>query len=99
MNSAVTDTVSWEYPTVVNPHVVPQTLWDLYSMSGNPLVTNMNASQCVVEFEQQYYSPSDLEAFFVLMGIPNAPVIKIGPNNSTEPGGEAVSKFFLKYSF
>lgn len=87
----VTQIVFWEYPVVVNPHVVPQTLWDLYHMTENPLVTNSNATQSVAEFEQQYYSPSDLEKFFILMGIPSAPVTVVGPNNDTNPGGEAVN--------
>ena len=86
----VTETVYWSYPVVVNPHVVPQTLWDLYHMSGNPLVTNSSATQSVVEFEEQYYSPSDLEAFFVLMGLPSANVTVVGPNDDANPGGEAV---------
>jgi hypothetical protein len=43
-----------------------------------------------VEFEQQYYSPSDLTMFFVEMGLDTStPVIVIGPNNITDPGVEA----------
>ena len=85
-------TFEYTYPVVVNPHVVPQTLWDLYSMGRNPVVTHPNATQCVVEFEQQYYSPEDLNQFFELTGLPlSTPVTVVGPNDASNPGGEAVS--------
>jgi len=42
-----------------------------------------------VEFEQQYYSPSDLTLFFEEMGLPSAPVTVIGSNDVTNPGEEA----------
>ena len=43
-----------------------------------------------MEFEQQYYSPSDLTMFFVEMGLDTStPVTVIGPNNITDPGVEA----------
>jgi hypothetical protein len=35
-----------------------------------PQVTNENATQCVVEFEQQYYDNDDLMLFFDEMGLP-----------------------------
>ena len=63
----VTETVYWSYPVIVNPHVVPQTLWDLYHMSGNPLVTNSSATQSVVEFEEQYYKTPSLDSAIVLV--------------------------------
>ena len=37
----------------------------------------------------QYYSPSDLSEFLKAMGVEEAPVIVIGPNNITNPGVEA----------
>ena len=44
----------------------------------------------MVEFEQQYYSPSDLTLFFQSVGLPSdTPVTVIGPNDETNPGGEA----------
>lgn len=40
-------------------------------------------TQCVVEFEQQYYSPDDLTLFFEQMGLPtNTPVTVIGTSPS-----------------
>merc|ERR1712137_726047 len=61
----------------------------LYNMGTNPLVTNMSATQSVVEFEEQYYSVKDLQEFFILMGLPrDATVVEIGPNPSPA-GGEA----------
>jgi hypothetical protein len=90
-SGGVLATSVWSYPVVVDPHVVPQTLWSLYNMGTNPLVTNMGATQAVVEFEDQYYSPADLQKFFVLMGLPrNAEVIEVGPNEPENPGAEAV---------
>ena len=47
-------------------------------------------SMAVAEFLGQYYSPDDLQAWFKLMGLPPpAQVPLIGPNNATQPGGEA----------
>ena len=38
-----------------------------------------NVTQCVVEFEQQYYSPSDLTLFLEQTGLPtDTPVTVIG---------------------
>lgn len=55
-------------------------------------------SQCVVEFEQQYYSPSDLELFFEKMGVDgkDTPVTVIGPNDADSPGGGAL---FIIFAF
>jgi len=50
------------------------------------------ASQSVAEFEQQYFSVPDLKQFFTAFGIPPAEadrVIVVGPNNQSDPGGEA----------
>lgn len=71
------------------PPVTPQKLWALYGLGGAPR-TSTNVTQCVVEFEQQYYAQSDLELFFAEMGVVNtAPVTVIGPNDQSNPGGEA----------
>jgi hypothetical protein len=49
-----------------------------YNIPPNTRVTT-NVTQCVVEFEQQYYSPSDLTLFFEQMGLPtNTPVTVVG---------------------
>jgi hypothetical protein len=38
-----------------------------------------NVTQCVVEFEQQYYSPDDLTLYFQQTGLPtDTPVTLIG---------------------
>jgi tripeptidyl-peptidase I len=52
--------------------------------------TMPNNSQAVHEFEQQYYSASDLAMFFARNNLPNASVaVQIGYNNVSHPGGEA----------
>jgi hypothetical protein len=61
-----------------------------------------NLLQAVVEFEQQYYSPSDLDLFFEVMGIPGVgtPVTVIGPNDASNPGGEAnLGKQMVNYEY
>jgi len=80
------------YPhvTVALPLVDIYDLYDLYDIPRGSRVSHPNATQCVVEFEQQYYSPSDLTMFFVEMGLDTStPVTVIGPNNITDPGVEA----------
>ena len=42
----------------------PQTLWDLYNIVPNTVVSHPNATQSVAEFLGQYYSPQDLSSFF-----------------------------------
>lgn len=44
-----------------------------------------------MEFEQQYYSPSDLQLFFNMTGVDGqrTRVDVIGPNYPNNPGGEA----------
>ena len=49
-----------------------------YNIPPNTLVTT-NVTQCVVEFEQQYYAPSDLTLYFQQTGLPtDTPVTVIG---------------------
>eukprot|EP01132_Coremiostelium_polycephalum_P003880 gene3880-4841_t len=80
----------WPFQFISTPIVVPQTIKSYYGIPDNYVVTNQSATQCVVEFEQQYYSPSDLNRFFVSMGLPtNTPVNVIGYNDATNPGVEA----------
>ena len=45
--------------------------------------------QAVIEFDNQYYSPSDLETFRHLMSLPPTPVDVHGSNDPSLPGGEA----------
>jgi len=80
----------WPFPVLATPPVIPQSIWAQYSIPQDTFVTNPNATQCVVEFEQQYYSPSDLSLFFESMGLPDdTPVYVIGPNDPNNAGGEA----------
>jgi tripeptidyl-peptidase I len=79
-----------EWPTVNVPAVTPSTLQQLYSIPSGTRVTNAKTTQCVVEFEQQYYDEADLRGFLTDMGLPSdAPVDVIGPNDQTNPGVEA----------
>ncbi|ELR22022.1 Prokumamolisin, activation domain containing protein [Acanthamoeba castellanii str. Neff] len=80
---------NYEYSVLATPPIVPQSIWAQYNIPSNTRVTT-NVTQCVVEFEQQYYSPSDLTLFFEQMGLPtDTPVTVIGPNYPNQPGGEA----------
>ncbi|GAM27310.1 hypothetical protein SAMD00019534_104860, partial [Acytostelium subglobosum LB1] len=81
----------WPYNFVSTPIVLPQTIKSMYGVPDNYVVTNTSATQCVVEFEQQYYSPADLATFFDQMGLPQptTPVSVIGYNDATNPGIEA----------
>ncbi|KAF2078698.1 hypothetical protein CYY_000069 [Polysphondylium violaceum] len=89
-DTVVGEVSTWNYPFVSNPVVVPQTIKHYYGIPDNYVVTNPEATQCVVEFEQQYYSPQDLSTFFNSMGLPdNTNVTVIGPNDVTNPGMEA----------
>lgn len=77
-----------EHPVVATPAVVPQTINSVYNIPQNWQPAQPSSlSQAVVEFEQQYYSPDDLQLFFDSMGIVNtAEVTVIGPNDITNPG-------------
>eukprot|EP01127_Copromyxa_protea_P001572 TRINITY_DN11533_c0_g1_i1.p1 TRINITY_DN11533_c0_g1~~TRINITY_DN11533_c0_g1_i1.p1 ORF type:complete len:717 (+),score=180.81 TRINITY_DN11533_c0_g1_i1:33-2183(+) len=80
----------YPFPIAPTSPIVPQKLWDFYGVPRNPTINNALFTQCVVEFEQQYYSPTDLQQFFSEMGIPaNATVTTIGDNDASNPGGEA----------
>jgi len=71
--------------------VTPQTLWSYYNIPNDYYITKPQLTQSVVEFEQQYYDPADLQLFFEETGIrgQDTPVTVIGPNDPTNPGGEA----------
>ncbi|EGG16273.1 peptidase C53 family protein [Cavenderia fasciculata] len=81
----------WPYQFVSTPIVLPQVIKQLYGIPTNYIVTNQSATQCVVEFEQQYYSPTDLNIFFEQMGLPSIGnlVNVTGYNDVTNPGVEA----------
>lgn len=77
------------FSSVATAPVTPQLIAEQYSIPPSYRATN--GSQAVVEFEQQYYSPSDLDRFFELFGFagPETPIHVVGPNNASNPGGEA----------
>ncbi|EGC34780.1 hypothetical protein DICPUDRAFT_152956 [Dictyostelium purpureum] len=90
LDTITRDTNVWPFNFVSTPIVVPQTIKDYYGIPNNYIVSNPNATQCVVEFEQQYYSPQDLTTFFNSMGlVNNATVNLIGYNDVSNPGVEA----------
>lgn len=79
---------TYGFSVVSTPPLTPQTIADHYNVPLSGF--QANGSQAVVEFEQQYYSPSDLTQFQLMMGLPtDTPVNVVGPNNASMPGGEA----------
>jgi tripeptidyl-peptidase-1 len=77
-------------PVPAKYNVTPAFLRNLYQIPDGLAGTNLQNSQCVVEFLGQYYDDDDLQAFFKMFNVPPQKVAKIiGPNNSTNPGGEA----------
>jgi len=81
--------LNWEtdFPIWLGKFTTPQELYNLYNIPAGTMVNQ--ATQSVAEFLGQYYSQNDLDIFFQLMGVPNTPVVVVGPNNQTLPGGEA----------
>eukprot|EP01095_Lingulamoeba_sp_RSL-Kostka_P008441 TRINITY_DN2823_c1_g1_i1.p1 TRINITY_DN2823_c1_g1~~TRINITY_DN2823_c1_g1_i1.p1 ORF type:complete len:709 (-),score=267.92 TRINITY_DN2823_c1_g1_i1:299-2425(-) len=89
-NSTVSPVIFYDYVVVSTPAIIPNDLYDLYNIPRSIRITNPNITQCVVEFEQQYYSPSDLTLFANQMGVaPVPPITVIGPNDLSNPGVEA----------
>jgi tripeptidyl-peptidase I len=88
-NASSSATVRADYPVVVTPFVVPKMLQELYTIPRGARVTNSNCTISVVEFEQQYTSSADLAQFFAGTGIEPGPVTFVGPNDQSNPGGEA----------
>eukprot|EP01128_Nolandella_sp_AFSM9_P010394 TRINITY_DN7176_c0_g1_i1.p1 TRINITY_DN7176_c0_g1~~TRINITY_DN7176_c0_g1_i1.p1 ORF type:complete len:612 (-),score=203.35 TRINITY_DN7176_c0_g1_i1:211-1785(-) len=70
--------------------VVPQTIETMYSI--NNVKNTGNSSVCVVEFENQNFSPSQLSGFAQQMNV-NIPALStshiVGSNNPGQPGVEA----------
>jgi len=79
------------FPVVTTPGITPQALFDYYKIPNDYYVTKPKFSQSVVEFEDEYYSPADLQLFFDEMGIrgQNTPITIIGTNDPEYPAGEA----------
>jgi len=70
--------------------VTPQVLMQRYEIPlAKSIGSNPQNSQSVAEFLDQYYSPQDLQAFFTAMSVLPAPVSVVGPNDASQPGGEA----------
>lgn len=88
-DGSTSDSFDVPYPLVNSPNIMPQKLSELYSIPLGAAGANASLSQAVGEFEQQYYTPDDLSMFLKVNGIESAPVTLIGPNNPTNPGGEA----------
>jgi tripeptidyl-peptidase-1 len=72
--------------------VVPQTIQAMYGAPSTAPSTSSNSSQGVIEFEQQYYSPDDLQRFAQNVGL-TIPALDsdhvVGFNDPSEPGIEA----------
>ncbi len=79
----------YPYQVVTAPAVTPQSIAAQYGIPAG--YTAHFGSQAVVEFEQQYYSPADLQQYLDAFGIPTSAdsVTVIGPNDATNAGGEA----------
>lgn len=78
------------HPGVSTPPITPRAVTSLYGIPPSARVTNATTTQAVVEFEEQYYSKEDLKMYMSEMGLPApGPVTVVGPNNDTDPGGEA----------
>ena len=87
--------LSWSdwvtYGTEISPGtwITPEVVRQRYSIPTGLGSLHPNNSQSVAEFDKQYYSPSDLDLFSNLMGVPLANVSLVGPNNPKLPGGES----------
>ena len=80
----------YEFPVISNAPVSPAKISEVYSVPQHTVATNQSNSQCVVEFEQQYFSTSDLYLFQSRFGLEQqCPKSVIGPNDETNPGVEA----------
>ncbi|EGG15060.1 hypothetical protein DFA_09883 [Cavenderia fasciculata] len=83
--------------TYLGQFLTPQFIQQLYDMpalegSYPPNAPVSPNTVAVAEFLEQYYAPADLEQFFNMVGLdPRIAdrVNVIGPNNITNPGGEA----------
>eukprot|EP01088_Endostelium_zonatum_P004963 TRINITY_DN1635_c0_g1_i2.p1 TRINITY_DN1635_c0_g1~~TRINITY_DN1635_c0_g1_i2.p1 ORF type:complete len:763 (-),score=189.59 TRINITY_DN1635_c0_g1_i2:19-2283(-) len=85
-----TNSNDYTYPADIyaGAFVTPLTLTRRYNIPDNYQSIG-GGSQSVAEFLGQYYDPADLTLFFKAMGISPAPVTLVGPNNASQPGGEA----------
>jgi tripeptidyl-peptidase-1 len=78
------------YPMVCSPPLLAETVRRMTRIPDGTVVTSAMSTSSVVEFEEQYYSPSDLQMYLADNGIATAQnVTVIGPNDGSKPGGEA----------
>jgi len=79
-----------EYASALD--ITPSVIRTRYNVTSTLTCTNKNNRQAVAEFQGQYYSDSDLQAFFTKY-VPYAPYMPvaqiIGDNNPARPGIEA----------
>jgi len=76
---------------ILGNFVTPQEIWKAYGVPSGTKTTSSFSSQSVAEFLGQFYDPKDLQMFFSSFGErdQNSLVTVVGPNNATQPGGEA----------
>lgn len=87
---ATSEATASAHPFVASPPVIVESLRQAYGIPDGTVVTDPRSTSCVVEFEEQYYSPEDLRLFLADNGLSTDPnVTVIGSNNATDPGGEA----------
>eukprot|EP01126_Amoeba_proteus_P044690 TRINITY_DN4979_c0_g1_i13.p1 TRINITY_DN4979_c0_g1~~TRINITY_DN4979_c0_g1_i13.p1 ORF type:complete len:236 (+),score=30.49 TRINITY_DN4979_c0_g1_i13:371-1078(+) len=70
-------------------YIVPQSVWSLYKLPTDSRARSFS-SQGVIEWQQQYFSPSDLDDFMSRMEISSwqNPIV-VGNNDPTSAGNEA----------
>lgn len=74
---------------MLSPWITAAVAQKMYGIPVGELARAENSSQSVAEFDQQYYSPSDVTKFCHLMDIPEPPIVLVGPNTPSLPGGES----------
>eukprot|EP00026_Physarum_polycephalum_P003874 Phypoly_transcript_03890.p1 GENE.Phypoly_transcript_03890~~Phypoly_transcript_03890.p1 ORF type:complete len:751 (+),score=110.62 Phypoly_transcript_03890:108-2255(+) len=85
------DVVVFPYSKMASPALTAAAVKSYYNIPINQRVKNANVTQSVAEFEQQYYDDADNLLYFKAMGLPyDTPVTVIGPNDQSNPGGEAI---------
>lgn len=76
--------------TKASPSFAPRDLRALYNVTSGAGPRSLG-SQAVVEFDWQFYSPSDQAAFYSTYGVhPKGMFDIVGYNNASVPGGEAM---------
>jgi len=77
---------------IENDAVIPQTIWNMYSMPTDIPSGTSSIGQAVAEWEDQMFSPDDLTAYGKSVGV-NIPAVDpsriIGTNDPSQPGDES----------